>query len=65
MSKGSVYGRIACSCGWERPASSVWTATAIAARHARRPPNPVLEHIITIEEPPPDAAIGPELPLIM
>jgi hypothetical protein len=65
MSRGSVYWRIACSCGWERPASSVWTATAIAAWHARRSPNPALEHIITIEEPPPDAAVGPELPLIL
>jgi hypothetical protein len=65
MSKGSVYWRITCSCGWERPASSAWTATEIAALHARHPADPAVEHILTIEEPPPDALAGPELPLIL
>jgi hypothetical protein len=65
MSKGSVYWRLACSCGWERPASSAWTATEIAALHARGPADPAVEHVLSIEEPPADAMAGPDLPLIL
>lgn len=43
--------RIACSCGWERSASSAWAATAIFRLHTRYLADPGAEHFIMIEEP--------------
>jgi hypothetical protein len=54
---------VTCSCGWEREASSAWAASAIARLHARHLGAPGIEHTITIEDPPADAAGGPQLTL--
>ncbi len=43
---------IACTCGWDREASSAWSATAIASLHARYLTAAGTEHVITIQEPP-------------
>ncbi|HKW91346.1 MAG TPA: hypothetical protein VJX92_05555 [Methylomirabilota bacterium] len=42
---------IACTCGWDKEASSAWDATEIASRHARHLSEQGAEHVITIKEP--------------
>ncbi len=49
---------VACYCGWEREASSLWAATAILRLHARHLGDPGIDHTITIREPPADAEGG-------
>jgi hypothetical protein len=54
---------VTCACGWERRASSAWTAPAIVRLHVWHLGAPGIEHTVTIEEP--SANAPPEqLPLV-
>ncbi|HTI56641.1 MAG TPA: hypothetical protein VMC04_20570 [Verrucomicrobiae bacterium] len=59
MTSSGPSWRVRCSCGWEREASSAWAATALFRLHARDRSAPGTEHVITLEEPPRDAAGRP------
>jgi hypothetical protein len=48
----SGHWRVACSCGFEREATTAWEATEIASVHVRKILGaPELNHTWTIEEP--------------
>jgi hypothetical protein len=54
---------LTCSCGWTSAFSQRWHAESVAKLHPRLG-EPGIEHTVTIEEPPADAAGGTQLPLI-
>ena len=65
MTKTPRLWRVACSCGYEREATSAWAATAIFRLHVKM----ILgagqeEHTLAIEEPPADESPSGQLPLV-
>ncbi len=49
-----VYWVVICSCGWERPTMTAWTANEVSKLHPRLAPAGE-DHVTRIEEPPPEA----------
>lgn len=64
MSKHQLW-RVACSCGFEREATSAWAATAIAKLHVQMIRGArEQDHTFTIEEPLRDDSGPTQLPLV-
>ncbi len=54
---------VTCSCGWTSDFSQRWAALSAAKLHPKLG-TVSTEHTVTIEQPPSELAVGPQLPPI-